>query len=138
MSTRNLSHAAGSLVRNPILPYGMGLHWQLLSSYPLKWPGGLCCDAGMLCLLLLQIMFYRAHVPLVEVVKGFVTPFVPRSSVSQAVALVGSLIMPHNIYLHSALVQSRTLRRQDDSHKQEALLYYSIESGLSLLVSKTA
>eukprot|EP00879_Flechtneria_rotunda_P004685 GHRR01004949.1.p1 GENE.GHRR01004949.1~~GHRR01004949.1.p1 ORF type:complete len:566 (+),score=198.80 GHRR01004949.1:1074-2771(+) len=81
------------------------------------------------------IMFYRAHVPLVEVVKGFVTPFVPRSSVSQAVALVGSLIMPHNIYLHSALVQSRTLRRQDDSHKQEALLYYSIESGLSLLVS---
>jgi len=30
-----------------------------------------------------------------------------RSSVHYAVAIVGAIIMPHNIYLHSALVQSR-------------------------------
>lgn len=80
-------------------------------------------------------MFYKAQVPLKEVAAGFVTPRVPRASIGQAVALVGSLIMPHNIYLHSALVQSRQLRREDDHHRQEALVYYSIESGLSLLVS---
>lgn len=82
----------------------------------------------------MQMMFYKAHVPLQEVATGFVTPRVPRSSIGQAVALVGSLIMPHNIYLHSALVQTRQLRRQDDQHRQEALVYYGIESGLSLLV----
>lgn len=83
-------------------------------------------------------MFYKANVPLDEVASGFVTPRVPRSNISQAVALVGSLIMPHNIYLHSALVQTRQLRRQDDQHRQEALVYYGIESGLSLLVSAQA
>ena len=80
-------------------------------------------------------MFYKAGVPVKDVAEGFVVPRLPRSNISQAVALVGSLIMPHNIYLHSALVQSRQLRRQDDAHRQEALVYYGIESGLSLLVS---
>jgi natural resistance-associated macrophage protein len=79
-------------------------------------------------------MFYKAGVPMKEVAEGFVIPRLPRSNIGHAVALVGSLIMPHNIYLHSALVQSRQLRRQDDHHRQEALVYYGIESGLSLLV----
>jgi natural resistance-associated macrophage protein len=83
-------------------------------------------------------MFIKADVPMKEVATGFVIPKVPRNNISQAVALVGSLIMPHNIYLHSALVQTRQLRRQDDQHRQEALVYYGIESGLSLLVSTVA
>lgn len=83
-------------------------------------------------------MFYKADVPAKDVAAGFVVPKVPRSNIGQAVALVGSLIMPHNIYLHSALVQTRQLRRQDDQHKQEALVYYGIESALSLLVSEVA
>jgi Mn2+/Fe2+ NRAMP family transporter len=89
----------------------------------------------VLLLLLPQVMFYKADVPLRAVAEGFAKPSVPRANIGQAVALVGSLIMPHNIYLHSALVQTRQLRRQDDQHRQEALVYYGIESGLSLLVS---
>jgi Mn2+/Fe2+ NRAMP family transporter len=42
--------------------------------------------------------------------------------------------MQHNIYLHSALVQSRQLAVNDDVHKREALMYYAAESALSLLV----
>lgn len=93
------------------------------------YPDGLCCIANV------QVMFYKAGVPVKEVAEGFVIPRLPRSNIGHAVALIGSLIMPHNIYLHSALVQSRQLRRQDDQHRQEALVYYGIESGLSLLVS---
>ena len=53
----------------------------------------------------------------------------------QAVALVGSLIMPHNIYLHSALVQSRqALSVSGDAAKREAMRYFGIESALSLTV----
>ena len=47
---------------------------------------------------------------------------------------MGSLIMPHNIYLHSALVQSRKLMANTPGHKKEALMYFGIESALSLLV----
>lgn len=39
---------------------------------------------------------------------GLVLPRLPASSVHFAVAIVGAIIMPHNIYLHSALVQSRS------------------------------
>lgn len=59
-------------------------------------------------LLSLQVMFYEAHVPLGAVAEGFLKPSIPRPAIGQAVALVGSLIMPHNIYLHSALVQVRS------------------------------
>eukprot|EP00882_Tetradesmus_deserticola_P033095 GHRQ01037771.1.p1 GENE.GHRQ01037771.1~~GHRQ01037771.1.p1 ORF type:complete len:263 (+),score=71.73 GHRQ01037771.1:301-1089(+) len=81
------------------------------------------------------VMFYQAHVPLAAVAEGFIKPRIPRPAIGQAVALVGSLIMPHNIYLHSALVQTRALRQEDDAHKKEAMLYYGLESALSLLVS---
>ena len=59
----------------------------------------------------------------------------PHCAVLQAVALMGSLIMPHNIYLHSALVQSRKLMANTPGHKKEALMYIGIESALSLVVS---
>ncbi|WIA40896.1 hypothetical protein OEZ86_004557 [Tetradesmus obliquus] len=81
------------------------------------------------------VMFYEAHVPLGAVAEGFLKPSIPRPAIGQAVALVGSLIMPHNIYLHSALVQTRALRHDDEAHKKEALVYYGLESALSLLVS---
>eukprot|EP00878_Enallax_costatus_P009171 GHUV01009586.1.p1 GENE.GHUV01009586.1~~GHUV01009586.1.p1 ORF type:complete len:419 (+),score=81.59 GHUV01009586.1:440-1696(+) len=83
----------------------------------------------------LQFMFYKARVPLEAVAEGFIKPTVPRPNIAQAVALVGSLIMPHNIYLHSALVQTRALRNEDEHHKREALVYYGIESAMSLLIS---
>ena len=38
---------------------------------------------------------------------GLVVPQLPRSDLTWATAIVGAIIMPHNIYLHSALVQSR-------------------------------
>ena len=63
--------------------------------------------------------------------------FSPSPLHMQAVALVGSLIMPHNIYLHSALVQSRqALSVSGDAAKREAMRYFGIESALSLTVSQ--
>ena len=44
-------------------------------------------------------MYFSAGVPGLQVLEGFALPRLPRAAVPQAVALVGSLIMPHNIYL---------------------------------------
>lgn len=41
----------------------------------------------------------------VEVLKGLFIPYVPKGAWVQAVGILGAVIMPHNIYLHSALVQ---------------------------------
>ncbi|GFR45519.1 hypothetical protein Agub_g6911, partial [Astrephomene gubernaculifera] len=81
------------------------------------------------------VMYGRADVPLGEVVRGFTVPRLPRKDVPVAVALMGSLIMPHNIYLHSALVQTRQLGSDRPAAKREALTYFGIESALSLVVA---
>ena len=48
---------------------------------------------------------------------------------------MGSLIMPHNIYLHSALVLSRKEYMATQTRKKEAVVYFGIESAFSLTAS---
>ena len=52
----------------------------------------------------------------------------------QAVGIIGAVIMPHNIYLHSALVLSRSIDRTRPE-KSEANFYFTLESTLALIVS---
>ncbi|KAJ8258226.1 hypothetical protein GJAV_G00194560 [Gymnothorax javanicus] len=53
----------------------------------------------------------------------------------QAVGIVGAVIMPHNIYLHSALVKSREVDRSSKEKVREANKYFFIESAIALFVS---
>ncbi|XP_051839519.1 natural resistance-associated macrophage protein 1 isoform X3 [Antechinus flavipes] len=53
----------------------------------------------------------------------------------QAVGIVGAIIMPHNIYLHSALVKSRGIRRSQREEVQEANMYFLIEASIALFIS---
>lgn len=66
---------------------------------------------------------------------GLVFPSVPSSAVDKAVGIVGAVIMPHNIFLHSALVQSRDIDSTKKSRVREALRYYNIESAFALFIS---
>ncbi|RKP07317.1 NRAMP family, partial [Thamnocephalis sphaerospora] len=69
-----------------------------------------------------------------EMLVGWLVPSMPDGARIQAVGLLGAIIMPHNIYLHSALVQPA---------KQEPILpdnasanyYLAVESGVTLFVS---
>lgn len=58
-----------------------------------------------------------------------------RAAIKQLVGIIGAVIMPHNIYLHSALVLSRDIDRKDKGAVREANMYYSIESAIALFVS---
>ncbi|XP_027729476.1 natural resistance-associated macrophage protein 1 isoform X2 [Vombatus ursinus] len=53
----------------------------------------------------------------------------------QAVGIVGAIIMPHNIYLHSALVKSREIDRSRRQEVREANMYFLIEASIALFVS---
>ena len=53
----------------------------------------------------------------------------------QAVGIVGAVIMPHNLYLHSALVKSRDVDRTKPKKVREANYYFFIEACIALFVS---
>ncbi|XP_066260691.1 protein Malvolio-like [Euwallacea similis] len=73
-----------------------------------------------------------------EVTKGLFYPVCHNCDseiLLQAVGVVGAVIMPHNLYLHSALVKSRNVDRKKPEKISEANLYFAIESAIALLVS---
>ena len=72
-----------------------------------------------------------------EILKGMFVPSIPGDSdaVEQAVGIIGAVIMPHNVYLHSALVKSRKVDRSKNINKRDANLYFTIESAIALSVS---
>lgn len=53
----------------------------------------------------------------------------------QAISVIGAIIMPHNLYLHSALVKSRKIDTKDVKEVKSANRYVLIESSLALFVS---
>lgn len=74
----------------------------------------------------------------VEVTKGLFIPMCKDCDsevLLQAVGVIGAVIMPHNLYLHSALVKSRDIDRKKPEKLREANMYYYIESALALLCS---
>ncbi|KAG5543548.1 hypothetical protein RHGRI_016325 [Rhododendron griersonianum] len=66
---------------------------------------------------------------------GLLVPKLSSKTIRQAVGIVGSVITPYNVFLHSALVQSRNINPKEIGRVKEALKYYSIESSVALLVS---
>ena len=52
-----------------------------------------------------------------------------------AVGIVGAVIMPHNLYLHSALVKSRDVDRRQPTKVREANFYFFVEAAIALFIS---
>ena len=62
---------------------------------------------------------FMAHPPLRPIVHGALTPqFAGVGSVLLAVGILGATVMPHVIYLHSALLQDRILPESDEQAKR--------------------
>nr|CAD7459179.1 unnamed protein product [Timema tahoe] len=73
-----------------------------------------------------------------SVVKGMFYPWCDQcdsSALLQAVGIIGAVIMPHNLYLHSALVKSRNVDKHSTEKVREANMYYFIESATALFIS---
>jgi natural resistance-associated macrophage protein 2 len=73
-----------------------------------------------------------------EITQGALIPWCSdcgQKQLLQAVGIVGAVIMPHNLYLHSALVKSRSIDRKNPSKVKEANFYFFIEAAIALFVS---
>jgi NRAMP (natural resistance-associated macrophage protein)-like metal ion transporter len=73
--------------------------------------------------------------PAGDLFGGFLPIGMKRYATLQAVAIIGAVIMPHNIYLHSALVTEKGVNREDRTQVKEANKYFMVDSAIALTVS---
>ena len=65
-----------------------------------------------------------------QVVQGF-KPSLPDGALYIAIGIIGATVMPHNLYLHSALVQTRAYDSSDRG-KRQACKFNMIDSAVAL------
>jgi manganese transport protein len=84
--------------------------------------------AGFLGIVCLGFLYDLAHVSVdaPALLGGFVPGFDGTDSVMLAVGILGATVMPHVVYLHSALVQSRIPPR-DDSERRSLLRFQRLD-----------
>lgn len=58
-----------------------------------------------------------------------------KSALFLALGIIGATVMPHNLYLHSSIVQSRKYDREDKKELKEAIRFARIDSNLQLTVA---
>jgi len=66
-----------------------------------------------------------------ELVTGFIPGLKDSGALYIAIGIIGATVMPHNLYLHSSLVQTRR-NRKDDEGIFTALKYNFIDSAIAL------
>lgn len=69
-----------------------------------------------------------------EVVTGFIPSFANENALYIAIGIIGATVMPHNLYLHSALVQTRKIQKTKEGIKQ-ALKWNFIDSSIALNIA---
>lgn len=66
-----------------------------------------------------------------EVATGFIPSLPNNEALYIAIGIIGATVMPHNLYLHSSLVQTRKIKRDDESIRY-AIKINTIDSTIAL------
>ena len=66
-----------------------------------------------------------------EIVKGFEPSMLSGQALYLAIGIIGATVMPHNLYLHSSLVQTRKFER-DEKGIKEAIKFNFIDTAVAL------
>ncbi len=132
---------------------GMAIGLQLLTGLPLLWGVTLTVLDTFIILLLQRfgirkmeafiialiaiiggaflIEMVLAKPDLGELALGFIPTLPNEAALYIAIGIIGATVMPHNLYLHSALVQTRRYGRGERELRQ-ALKYNFIDSAIAL------
>jgi manganese transport protein len=78
---------------------------------------------------LIEIIFAKPD--LGEIAHGFIPSALTNEALYIGIGIIGATVMPHNLYLHSALVQTRKIDRTDAGIKQ-ALKFNRIDTTIAL------
>jgi len=80
------------------------------------------------------IQLFMVKPNMAEVLNGFIPELSGNDYLYIAIGIIGATIMPHNLYLHSSLVQSRKFNR-DQKGIKEAIRFNFIDSFIALNVA---
>jgi manganese transport protein len=78
---------------------------------------------------LIEMFIAQPH--LGEVAQGFIPSLQNEEALYIAIGIIGATVMPHNLYLHSALVQTRKIKRDEQSIRK-VIKYNFIDSAIAL------
>ena len=78
---------------------------------------------------LIEIIFAKPDIG--EIALGFIPSHLTDEALYIGIGIIGATVMPHNLYLHSALVQTRKIERTDAGIKQ-ALKFNRIDTTIAL------
>ncbi len=73
-------------------------------------------------------------VPWGEAARAWVTPCLPAGSIPIVMSVLGAVVMPHNLFLHSEVIQSRQWNLKDRSVIRRQLRYEFVDTLFSMLV----
>ena len=125
------------------LLFGLDLIWgvliSLLDTFLLLWLQRLGMRKmelfiiGMIAIIgmcfLVEMIF--AQPDFAGIASGFVPSLPNNAALYIAIGIIGATVMPHNLYLHSALVQTRKIKRDEQSIRK-ALKYNFWDSAIAL------
>jgi manganese transport protein len=84
------------------------------------------------CYCLELFVLPQTHPNFMEMGRALVSPsFRQAGMIYVAIGIIGATVMPHNLYLHSALVQTRNFERTPEG-KREAIRFGTIDSTIAL------
>ncbi len=66
--------------------------------------------------------------------SGWVTPAFPKGSMVVIMSVLGAVVMPHNLFLHSEIIQSRQWNLQDETVIRKQLKYEFTDTLLSMII----
>lgn len=66
-----------------------------------------------------------------SIIKGFIPSALNGEALYIAIGIIGATVMPHNLYLHSALVQTRKFKK-DEAGIKKAIRFNFIDSSIAL------
>ncbi len=133
---------------------GAGIALTMLFHVPLKIA---CVFAALLCAWLLWSNSYKKlehlimlfvsligfsflyELSLVQVdwgqaATGWVVPVMPEGSVAVVMSVLGAVVMPHNLFLHSEIIQSRQWNLEDEVVIQRQLKYEFADTLIAMLI----
>lgn len=77
---------------------------------------------------------FLVHIDWPAALQGAFVPTVPQGSLLIIMSVLGAVVMPHNLFLHSEIVQSREIPQKGDDRVRHMLKYELFDTLFSMIV----
>lgn len=77
---------------------------------------------------------FLVHIEWGQAAKAWVVPSMPEGSILIIMSVLGAVVMPHNLFLHSEVIQSREWNLKDDEVIEKQLKYEFFDTLFSMVI----